>query len=56
MVGVGEDRVDHLFRVALLAEDGRSVLRVLVERRVDLVVEVVQQRRHPPQLLVPAEA
>ena len=41
--------------VALLTEDRRAVLRMLVERGVDLVVEVVQQRRRAPELLVLAE-
>ena len=50
-----EDRVDDLLGIPLLAQDRRAVLRVLVEGRVDLVVEVVQQRRHAPELLVPAE-
>ena len=49
---MGLDRVDDLLRIALLAEKRRAVLRVLVERRVDLVVEVVQERRDPPELLV----
>ena len=34
----------ELLGVALLAEDRRAVLRMLVERGVDLVVEVVEQR------------
>ena len=50
-----QHRLDHLLRPALLAQDRRAVLRVLVERGVDLVVEVVQERRRAPQLLVPAE-
>ena len=45
-----------LLGVALLAQDRRAVLRVLVERGVDLVVEVVEQRGDPPELLVLAEA
>ena len=53
---VGEDRLDHLLGIALLAQDRRAVLRVLVERGVDLVVEVVQERRDAPELLVLAEA
>ena len=52
MLGVGERRVDQILRVALLAQDGRSVLRMLVERRVDLVVEVVEEGRAAPELLV----
>ena len=54
--GVREDALDHLLGLALLAQDRRAVLRVLVERGVDLVVEVVQQRGHAPELLVLAEA
>src|SRR5690242_7636098 len=53
---MGEHGHDHLLRVALLAEDRRAVLGMLVERGVDLVVEVVQQRGDPPELLVLAEA
>jgi UDP-N-acetylglucosamine 1-carboxyvinyltransferase len=49
---VRENTLDHLLGVSLLAQDRRAVLRVLVERGVDLVVEVVQQRGHPPELLV----
>ena len=56
MVRVREDGVDHDFRIPLLAQDRRPVLGVLVERRVDLVVEVVQESRHPPQLLVLTES
>jgi hypothetical protein len=55
MLGVGEDRLDDLLGIALLAQDGRSVLRMLVERRMHLVVEVVQQGGDAPQLLVLAE-
>ena len=51
-----EDPLDDLVRPAFLAQDRRAVLGVLVERRVDLVVEVVQQRSRPPELLVLAEA
>ena len=47
-----ERRVDQLVGVALLAQDRRAVLRVLVERGVDLVVEVVEQGRAAPELLV----
>ena len=50
-----EDRLDHLLGIALLAEDRGAVLGMLVERRVDLVVEVVQQRDDAPELLVLAE-
>ena len=52
VLGVREDRLDHLLGVALLAQDRRAVLRMLVERGVDLVVEVVEQRRAAPELLV----
>ena len=55
MLRVGEHRVDDLLGIALLAEDRRAVLRMLVERRVDLVVEVVEQRRDAPELLVAVE-
>ncbi len=52
---MGEHRLDHDLGVAEVAQDRCAVLRVLVERGVDLVVEVVQQSRHAPQLLVLAE-
>ena len=52
VLGVGEDRVDQLVRIPLLAQDRRAVLRMLVERRVDLVVEVVEQGGRAPELLV----
>src|SRR6185312_5329993 len=52
VLGVGEDTLDHDLRIALLAEDRSPVLRVLVERWVDLVVEIVQQRGPAPELLV----
>ena len=52
VLGVREDRLDQLLRVALLAQDRRAVLRMLVERGVDLVVEVVEERRRAPELLV----
>ena len=55
MLSVREDCLDHLLRIALLAEDRRAVLRVLVERGVDLVVEVVEERNDAPQLLVLSE-
>ena len=38
---------DQLLGVALLAQDRRPVLRMLVEGGVDLVVEVVEQSRAP---------
>ena len=56
MLGVREHRLDQLLGVALLAQDRRAVLRMLVERRVDLVVEVVQERDAAPELLVLAVA
>ena len=57
VLGVARGRASiTLLRVALLAQDRRAVLRVLVERRVDLVVEVVEERRRAPELLVLAEA
>ena len=49
MLGVREDCLYQLLGVALVAEDGRAVLRMLVERRVDLVVEIVQERRCTPE-------
>src|ERR687891_1393737 len=49
---MGEDGLDDLLRPALLAQDGRAVLRVLVERGVHLVVEVVEERDGAPELLV----
>ena len=42
MLGVGEDAFDDVFRVSLLAKNRSALLRVIVERRMDLVVEVVQ--------------
>src|SRR5207247_522618 len=42
----------HFLRIALFSQDLRSVLRVLVEGRMDLVVEIVQERDDPPELLV----
>ena len=52
---VREHGLDDLLRIALLAQDRRAVLRMLVERRMDLVVEVVEQRGDAPELLVLAE-
>ena len=52
---MGQHGVDQLVRIPLLTEDRLSVLRVLVERGVDLVVEVVQERGRAPELLVLAE-
>ena len=56
MLGVRQHGFDYLLRIALLAEDLRTVLRMLVERGMELVVEVVQQRDGAPELLVLAEA
>ena len=56
VLGMREDRLDQLLRVALLAQDRRAVLRMLVERGVDLVVEVVEESRRAPELLVLAVA
>src|SRR5262249_23134905 len=55
MLGVRQHRDDDLLGVAELPKDRRAVLRMLVERRVHLIVEVVQERRDPPELLVLAE-
>jgi hypothetical protein len=55
VLGVREHGVDHLFGIALLAQDRRSVLRMLVERRMHLVVEVVEEADCAPELLVLAE-
>ena len=55
MLGVGEDGLDHLFRIPLLAQDRCAILRVLVERGVDLVVEIVQEPDDAPELLVLTE-
>ena len=52
---VRQHALDQLLRVALLAEDRGTVLRMLVQRGVDLVVEVVQERGRAPELLVPVE-
>ena len=52
---VREDALDHLLGVALLAQDRCPLLRMLVQRGVDFVVEVVQERGHPPELLVLSE-
>src|SRR5204862_47859 len=55
MLGVRKHRLDHLLGIALLAQDRGAVLRMLVERRVHLVVEVVQERSDSPELFVLAE-
>ena len=55
MLGVRQDALDDPLGVALFAQDRGAVLGVLVERGVDLVVEVVQERGHSPELFVVAE-
>ena len=55
MVGVAQHGADDGLVHAALAQDGRAVLRVLGERRVDFPVEVVQQAGHAPQVGVFAE-
>ena len=50
-----EHGADEPLRIAALAQHRRAVLGMLVERRVALVVEVVQQRDVAPRLLVLAE-
>src|SRR5581483_2442890 len=55
MLRMRQHGLDDLLRIALFAEDRRAVLRMLVERWVHLVVEVVQERRDPPELLVAVE-
>ena len=52
VLGVGEDGLDDLVGPALLAQDRGAVLGVLVERRMHLVVEVVEERDRAPELLV----
>ena len=52
---VRQHRLDHLLWIPLLAEDRGAVLRMLVERRMQLVVEVVEQGDDAPALLVLAE-
>ena len=49
VLGVREHGLDQLLRVALVAEDRGAVLGVLVERGVDLVVEVVEERGGAPE-------
>jgi hypothetical protein len=49
------DRPHEPLRIAALEQDRSAVLRVLVERRMALVVEVVQQRDVAPGRLVLAE-
>ncbi len=52
VVGVREHRAHEPLGIAELAQVRRAVLRMLVERGVALVVEVVQQRDVAPRLLV----
>ena len=52
MLRVREDGLDDVVGIALLAQDRCAVLRMLVQRRMHLVVEVVQERRYTPKLLV----
>src|SRR5262249_18280543 len=56
VLGMREHGLDHVLRIPLLTQDRSAVQRVLVERGVDLVVEVVAERRDTPELLVAAEA
>src|SRR5215216_3965643 len=55
VLGVRQHGLDQFLRIALLAQDRGPVLRMLVERGVDLVVEVVEQGRRAPELLVAAQ-
>ena len=55
MLGVRQNGLDHHLGIALLAQDRGAVLRMLVESWVDLVVEVVEQRRATPQVFVLTE-
>ena len=55
MLRMREDALDHLLGITLVAQDRGAVLRVFVERGVNLVVEVVEDRGHAPELLVLAE-
>jgi hypothetical protein len=52
VLGMREHRLDQLLGIALLTKDRGAVLRMLVQRRMDLVVEVVEERRRAPELLV----
>ncbi len=54
VLGVRQDRFDQLLGIPLLAENRGAVLRMLVERGVDLVVEIVEKRGRAPELLVSA--
>jgi hypothetical protein len=51
-----EDGFDQLLGVALLAQDRRAVLRMFVQRGVDLVVEVVQEGGRARVLVLRVEA
>lgn len=51
-----ENRVNHLLRVSPLPKNPRPPQRVLRRIRAALIVEVVQQRSRPPQMLVRAES
>src|SRR6187431_39493 len=50
VLGMREDRFDEILRIPELAQDRRSVLRMLVQRGVDLVVEVVEERGGAPEV------
>lgn len=55
LAGVGrvtEDAVDDLLRYAALSEDRRPCLWMLLDRRVNLIVEVVEQSDNPPRFLI----
>ena len=52
VLGVREHGLDQPFGIPLLAQDRRAVLGMLVERGVDLVVEVVEKRSAAPRFLV----
>ena len=55
MLGVAQDRLHQLLRVALVAEDRCPILRMLVERGMNLVIEVVKKRGRAPEGLVLSE-
>ena len=55
VLGMREDGLDDDLRIALVTQDRRAVLWVLVERRMDLVVEVVEEGGRAPELLVLVE-
>jgi len=52
---VGENGLDHDLVDTALAQDRRPHGRVVLERRMDLPVEVVEQTREPPEIRVLAE-